>query len=85
MSTSLQSGAWRLQRFKCLKYYNAQRWESPFQYTIIFETSIFGAPGSTPGRDRRVQPLTFCMKFKVRRLLFETFLDIIHIFDSAEP
>ncbi len=59
---------------------------SPFQYIIIFQTyQSLELPGSTPGGDRHMRPLTFCRKFHSQRLLFEAFLDIIGIFGNVDP
>ncbi len=42
--------------------------------------AIFVAPNTTPGRDRHMRPLTFCMKFNSRQLLFQVIFDIIAYF-----
>ncbi len=57
---SLPSVAKGLQRLICLKYHNVLKWETLFQYNIIFETyHSIESPSSTPGRDWHVHPLTF--------------------------
>ncbi len=46
--------------------------------------AIFGAPSSTPEGDRQMHPLTsLYMEFNSQQLLFEAFLDIMHIFGSV--
>ncbi len=74
MSISYRSGARGLQKLLSLEHYNKQKWQS---------------------RQSPIAPLwgeievcahwLFCMEFNAQQLLFEAFLDIMHIFDSVEP
>ncbi len=62
-----------VQRFIYLKYYMAHKWESLFQYNIIFEIyQSLELRSTTVGGDRRVRSLTFIF-------------DIMSIFGSVEP
>ncbi len=47
--------------------------------------SSFKPPSSTLGRDRLMPLRTFCPKFDAKKLLFEAFFRIVHIFGSVQP
>ncbi len=56
------------QSLASLKYYN------------VLKLVIFGAPSSTPGGDRHMRSVNFCMKLNSEQLLFEDSFDIMQIF-----
>ncbi len=66
--------------------YFCQHWARKWNYFSVFQhynipmMAIFGDFSSTPGGDRRMHLLTFCMEFYAQQLLFEAFLGITRIF-----
>ncbi len=65
MSIFPLGGALELQRLICFKYHNVLKWNSPFQYNIIFETyQSLEPPSSNLEGDRHVHPQTFLRRIQ---------------------